>query len=55
MPVAPRTVDFDAAPMHDRDPLATSPRERSVAVALTNSRKGPCNVSLMKLVGQHAR
>ena len=47
-----RPVDFHAAPMHDRDPLATSPRERSVAVALT---KGAVHVSLMKLVGQHAR
>ena len=32
--------------------LACSPRERSVAVALT---KGAVHVSLMKLVGQHAR
>jgi hypothetical protein len=46
-------VDFHAAPMHDQDPLATSPRERSVAIALT---KGAVHVSLlMELVGQHAR
>jgi hypothetical protein len=32
--------------------LATSPRERSVAVAL---KKGAVHDSLMKLVGQHAR
>ena len=32
--------------------MATSARERSVADALT---KGAVHVSLMKLVGQHAR
>jgi hypothetical protein len=51
MPVT-APVDFHAAPMHDRGPLATSPRERSVADALM---KGAVHVSLMKLVGQHTR
>jgi hypothetical protein len=34
--------------MHDRDRLATSPRERSVAVVLT---KGAVDVSLMEAGG----